>query len=72
MFVYKINNVVSSDASVKLHTVQTLGNPVTHQLELSAAVIGILDALVSPQSTDGWQVVLKNFRLHHAMTMSHR
>lgn len=72
IFVEKINGVVSRDESVKLHTVQTLANPVTHQLKLSAAVIGTLDALVSPQSTDGRQVVLKNFRLHHAMTMSHR
>lgn len=47
------------------------GDTVTHQLELSPAVIGVLDALVSPQGPDGRQVVLENFVLHHAVTVGH-
>lgn len=44
----------------------------THQLELSSTVIGVLDALVGPQGSDGRQVVLENFMFHHAMTVGHR
>lgn len=49
-----------------------LANSVTHQLELSPTVIGILDALVGPQGSNGRQVVLENLVFHHAMTLGHR
>lgn len=43
----------------------------THQLELPAAIIRVLDAFIGPQRPDRRQVVLKHFGLHHAMPMGH-
>lgn len=43
----------------------------THQLELPAPIVSVLDALVGPQGPDGWQVVLEDFGLHHAVTVGH-
>ncbi|KAI9534158.1 hypothetical protein NQZ68_016876, partial [Dissostichus eleginoides] len=49
-----------------------LTDTVTHQLELPAAVVCVLDALVSPQGPDRWQVVQEDFGLNHAVTVGHQ
>lgn len=43
----------------------------THKLELSPTVVGVLDALIGPEGSDGRQVVLEDLLLHHAVALSH-
>lgn len=45
----------------------TLPPPPTYQLEFPATVVGILDARVGPQGTDGGQVLHEDLGVHQAL-----
>lgn len=66
-------NLTESLFGRSAHLYDSCGNKVwcwfsiTHQLELSSAVVGALDAAVSPQGVDGGQIMQEDFGLYNSL-----